>query len=49
MRNWQDDIELDWTLRDIHGGRLRLSPITENQLNGLQEMGLVEVVHDKSS
>jgi hypothetical protein len=41
LRNWKDDFELDWTLRDIHGGRLKLSPITEDQLSELLEMGLV--------
>jgi hypothetical protein len=46
MRNWKDDIELDWTLRDIYSGRLKLSPITEDQLQELLEMGLAEVVDD---
>jgi hypothetical protein len=35
LRNWKDDFELDWTLRDIHGGRLKLSPITEDQLRAI--------------
>ncbi|KAA0076090.1 hypothetical protein CIW50_07460 [Tardiphaga sp. P9-11] len=47
MRNWKDDIELLWTLRDISGGRLKLSPITEDQLSELLEMGFVEVVDDQ--
>ena len=46
MRNWKDDIELDWTLRDIYSGRLKLSPITEDQLQELLEMGLAEVIDD---
>jgi hypothetical protein len=49
MRNWKDGIELDCTVRDIYRRRLKLSPITEDQLNELQEMGLVEVMHDQVS
>jgi hypothetical protein len=44
MRNWKDAIELDWTLRDIYAGRLKMSPITEDQLSELLELGFVEVV-----
>jgi hypothetical protein len=47
MKNWRDDFELNWTLRDIGGGRLKLSPITEDQLSELLEMGLVEIVDDQ--
>jgi hypothetical protein len=47
MKYWRDDFELDWTLRDIGGGRLKLSPITEDQLSELLEMGLVEIVDDQ--
>lgn len=47
MKNWLDEIELFWTLRDIYGGRLKLSPITQDQLRELLEMGLVEVVNDQ--
>ncbi|UFS76429.1 hypothetical protein LPB73_03250 [Tardiphaga sp. 37S4] len=47
MKYWRDDFELDWTLRDIGGGRLKLSPITEEQLGELLEMGLVEIVDDQ--
>jgi hypothetical protein len=47
MRNWKDYVELDWTLRDIYAGRLKLSPITEDQLRELMEMGLAEVVNDQ--
>ncbi|MDR6663266.1 hypothetical protein [Tardiphaga robiniae] len=47
MRNWKDAIELDWTLRDIYAGRLKMSPITEDQLSELLELGFVEVVNDQ--
>jgi len=47
VRNWRDDIDLAWTLRDIYAGRLKLSPITEDQLSELLEMGFVEVVNDQ--
>jgi Mn-dependent DtxR family transcriptional regulator len=47
MRNWKDDIDLDWTLRDIYANRLKISPITEEQLSELLEMGLAEVVNDQ--
>jgi Mn-dependent DtxR family transcriptional regulator len=47
MRNWKDDIDLAWTLHDICAGRLKLSPITEDQLRELLEMGLVEVMNDQ--
>ncbi|WNV11597.1 hypothetical protein [Tardiphaga sp. 709] len=47
MKYWRDDFELDWTLRDIGAGRLKLSPITEDQLSELLEMGLVEIVDDQ--
>jgi Mn-dependent DtxR family transcriptional regulator len=47
MRNWKDDIDLDWTLRDIYANRLKMSPITEEQLSELLEMGLAEVVNDQ--
>ncbi|MDR6663253.1 hypothetical protein [Tardiphaga robiniae] len=47
MRNWKDDIDLDWTLRDIYANRLKMSPITEDQLSELIEMGLAEVVNDQ--
>jgi hypothetical protein len=38
MEYWKDDIELLWRLRHIEGGRLKLSPITEDQLSELLEM-----------
>ena len=47
MKYWRDDFELNWTLRDIGGGRLKLSPISEDQLRELLEMGLVEIVDDQ--
>ncbi|QND70020.1 hypothetical protein HB776_01255 [Tardiphaga robiniae] len=47
MRNWKDDIDLDCTLRDIYANRLKMSPITEDQLSELLEMGLAEVVDDQ--
>ncbi|SNS35354.1 hypothetical protein SAMN05216374_0945 [Tardiphaga sp. OK246] len=47
MRNWKDNIDLDWTLRDIYANRLKMSPITEDQLSELLEMGLVEIVNDQ--
>lgn len=47
MRNWKDDIDLDWTLRDIYANRLKMSPITEDQLRELLEMGFAEVVDDQ--
>ncbi|MGM4891299.1 hypothetical protein [Tardiphaga sp. 839_C3_N1_4] len=46
LKNWKDEIELLWTLRDIYGGRLKLLPITEDQLQELLEMGLAEVIDD---
>jgi SPX domain protein involved in polyphosphate accumulation len=47
VKNWHDDIELGWTLRDIYANRLKLSPITEDQFGELLEMGLVEVLNDQ--
>lgn len=47
MRNWKDDIELTWTLRDIYAGRLKMSPITQEQLQELIELGLAEVANDQ--
>jgi hypothetical protein len=49
MRNWKDHFELDWTLRDIYANRLKMSPITEDQLSELLKMGLAEVVDDQGS
>jgi hypothetical protein len=39
-------IALRWRLRDIKAGRLRLSPISEDDLSALTELGLVEVRDD---
>jgi Mn-dependent DtxR family transcriptional regulator len=47
VRNWKDEIDLAWTLRDIYANRLKMSPITEDQLSELLEMGFVEVVDDQ--
>ena len=47
LKNWKDDFELNWTLRDIYAGRLKLTPISEEQLRELLEMGLAEVVNDQ--
>jgi Mn-dependent DtxR family transcriptional regulator len=43
LKYWKDDIDLRWTLRDIEAARLMLSPITEDQLRELLELGLAEV------
>jgi hypothetical protein len=43
MNNWKDEIDLRWTLRDIDGGRLKLTPITEDQLRELLELELVQL------
>jgi hypothetical protein len=36
-------IALRWVLRDIKGKRLKLSPISENHLSTLTDLGLVEM------
>jgi hypothetical protein len=41
MEYWKDDIKLLWRLRDINGGRLKLSSITEDPLSELLEMELL--------
>jgi Mn-dependent DtxR family transcriptional regulator len=46
VRHWKDECELRWSLRDIDGGRLKLSPVTEDQMLEMIEMGLVEVKDD---
>ena len=38
-------IGLRWALRDIQAGRLKLSPISDEDLNILAELGLIEL-HD---
>jgi len=37
-------IRLRWALRDIHAKRLKLSPITPEDLQTLKDMGYVEIV-----
>ena len=39
-------IGLRWTLRDIQAGRLKLSPVSEEDLHLLTELGLVELDDD---
>lgn len=38
-------IGLRWTIRDIQAGRLKLSPVSDEDLDILTELGLVEL-HD---
>ena len=39
-------IHLRWALRDIRGKRLKLSPVSPDDLRALIEMGLVELRDD---
>jgi hypothetical protein len=39
-------IRLRWSLRDIKGKRLKLSPVSPDDLKALVEMGLVEIRND---
>jgi hypothetical protein len=39
-------IALRWTLRDIRGERLKLSPVSDSDLRVLIELGLVEMQND---
>jgi hypothetical protein len=39
-------IALRWTLRDIRARRLRLSPVSEDDLTALAELGLIEMRGD---
>jgi hypothetical protein len=39
-------IALRWILRDIKAKRLKLSPVAENDMRALTELGLVEIVND---
>ena len=39
-------IGLRWALRDIQAGRLKLSPISDEDLRVLTELGLVELNDD---
>jgi hypothetical protein len=36
-------IALRWVLRDIRGQRLKLSPVSDTDLNTLTDLGLVEM------
>ena len=36
-------IGLRWTLRDIQARRLKMSPVSDEDLNVLTELGLIEV------
>jgi hypothetical protein len=36
-------IALRWTLRDIKAKRLKLSPVSEDDLTALTELGLIEI------
>ena len=40
-------IALRWTLRDIQAGRLKLSPVNDEDLQMLTELGLVELHDDE--
>jgi hypothetical protein len=39
-------IALRWTLRDIKGKRLNLSPVSDSDLSALIDLGLVEMQDD---
>jgi hypothetical protein len=39
-------IALRWSLRDIHARRLKMSPVSDSDLNTLIELGLVEMSDD---
>lgn len=39
-------IALRWALRDIKAKRLKLSPVSEGDLNALNELGLIEIQDD---
>jgi hypothetical protein len=39
-------IGLRWTLRDIQAGRLKFSPVSDEDLHLLTELGLVELDDD---
>jgi hypothetical protein len=39
-------IALRWTLRDIRGQRLKLSPVADSDLRVLIELGLIEMQND---
>jgi hypothetical protein len=39
-------IALRWTLRDIKGKRLRMSPVSESDIAILSQLGLIEIQDD---
>jgi hypothetical protein len=39
-------IDLRWTLRDIQARRLKMSPVSDEDLRVLTELGLIEVLED---
>jgi hypothetical protein len=39
-------IRLRWALRDIKAGRTEFSPVSENDLMALIELGLIEMLDD---
>ncbi|WP_027579556.1 hypothetical protein [Bradyrhizobium sp. Ai1a-2] len=40
-------IALRWTLRDIQAGRLKMSPVSHEDLHVLSELGLVELQDER--
>jgi hypothetical protein len=40
-------IGLRWTLRDIQAGRLKLSPVSDEDLRVLADLGLIELQDDR--
>ena len=45
--NLERAIDLRWKLRDIKARRLQLSPLSEDDLSTLTELGLVELQDDE--
>src|SRR5216683_8066745 len=46
--NLDTAIRLRWALRDIKAGRMKLSPVSQNDLMALIELGLIEMQDDVS-
>jgi hypothetical protein len=44
--NLDTAIRLRWALRDINAGRMKLSPVSQNDLMALLEFGLIEMQDD---
>ena len=44
--NLDTQIRLRWALRDIKAGRTKLSPVSQNDLMALIELGLIEMRDD---